>query len=52
MVQLFLILASSDIRVKGFLLSTYSYSEALQLEASFVSLTNGTIFALLHIPAF
>ena len=37
---------------KGFLLSTYSYNEALQLEASFVSLTNGTIFALLHIPAF
>ena len=37
---------------KGFLLSTYNYNEALQLEASFASITNGTIFALLHIPAF
>ena len=42
----------STVMKKGFLLSTYSYNEALQLEASFVSLTNGTIFALLHIPAF
>ena len=42
----------SNIVNKGFLLATYDANEALQLQSSFVSLTNGTILALLHIPVF
>ena len=42
----------SNIVNKGFLLATYDANEALQLQTSFVSLTNGTILALLHIPVF
>ena len=37
---------------KGYLLSTYAASEALQTQASFVSFTNGSIISLLHIPIF
>ena len=37
---------------KGYLLSTYDASEALQTQASFVSFKNGSIIGLLHIPIF
>lgn len=36
----------------GYRLSTYDANEALQLKSSFVSLKNGTILALLHLPIF
>ena len=37
---------------KGYLLSTFDGNEALQLQSSFVSFTNGSIMALLHIPIY
>ena len=37
---------------KGYLLATYDANEALQLQSSFVSMTNGSIYAILHIPVY
>ena len=37
---------------KGYLLSTFDANEALQLQSSFVSFTNGSIMALLHLPVY
>ena len=36
----------------GYQLSVYEASEAIQMKSSFVSLTNGTIVVLLHIPIY